>query len=202
MSSNKEKALDVYNALKATRNRKDIIKEIVRIVGVSEAYASTLYATAKKSNRKATTRADFTANAGTSSTSRKSSVTKFDRKNLRNIRADLENAVKDVAEKYGIALDFGGGRFSDYRYSLKLTCLIGSDGSTDHAKINWNRHCRMFGLTPEDFGRTFTDRGTKFTICGIKPKGKTYPIIARNDRGTEYKFPLSVLGINSINAYF
>lgn len=195
--SNQQKANDIYNAM-ASRGiyRKEVIEQIVKALGVSQAYASTLYATAKKKSGQGST------SPSTSNTSSRSTITKFDRKNLRNLRADLENAVSAVAEKYGIALDFGSGRFSDFRYSVKLTCLIGSDGSTDHAKISWDLNCRMFGLKPEDFGRTFKQGSTRFTICGIKPKSRRYPIIAANDNGTEYKFPTSVLGINSINDYF
>lgn len=63
----------------------------------------------------------------------------------------------------------------------------------DAARQEWDLQCWRFNLKPEQFGTTFMHRNERFTVIGIKPRSKTYPVLGRNDNGKVYKFPGSVL---------
>ena len=60
-------------------------------------------------------------------------------------------------------------------------------------KLEWDTHCWKFELLPEHFNKTFMFRGKKYTVVRIKPRSTTAPVIGRNENGTDYKFPSSVL---------
>lgn len=116
---------------------------------------------------------------------------KFTRENCRKISARIQEALEAVGEELGVTIETGNGRFAADRFNLKLEIHLGE--GVDTGKRDWERTCIYFGLKPEDFGRSFRHAGTTFTVCGIKPKSKKYPILARNANGTTYKFPVEVL---------
>ncbi len=54
-------------------------------------------------------------------------------------------------------------------------------------------HAPLFGLTPDDFGRSFLTRRGRFTLVGLAPRNRKYPVIARAPGGDLYKFPAAEL---------
>lgn len=46
---------------------------------------------------------------------------KFDRNQVKNLRASMLAEMEEVAKKYGIDVQFGTIRFSDYDFSVKMT---------------------------------------------------------------------------------
>lgn len=46
---------------------------------------------------------------------------KFDRNQVKNLRASMLTEMEEVAKKYGIDVQFGTIRFSDYDFSVKMT---------------------------------------------------------------------------------
>ena len=77
--------------------------------------------------------------------------------------------------------------FTDTDFRGKLTVSCGS--ADDAAEREFKKYAFRFGLDGSEFGKTFKHGRTSFTISGIKPKSHKYPILAKNARGTEYKFP-------------
>lgn len=58
---------------------------------------------------------------------------------------------------------------------------------------NWNLYYRIYGFQKEDFGRSFVINKNVYTILGINPRNRKYPIIASNNNGVNYKFaPITV----------
>lgn len=167
-------------------SRKDIIERIRIAENVSAAYASTLYNNA----RKASTPNDKVASA-MASTVRKPKIERFDRPTLRRFRSTLEAKLAEIEEEFGVTMNIGSIRFSDTDFTARLSCGLGN--ADEAAQREWDQNCFFFGLKSDDFGRTFTDRGTPFTVTGIKPKSRKYPVLATNSNGTTYKFPASVL---------
>lgn len=51
-------------------------------------------------------------------------IVKFNRSNLPNLRAEINQALKDVATKYGISIAAGNARFSDANATFKLEVSI------------------------------------------------------------------------------
>ena len=180
----------IYNTWFMDKDRKAIIELIIRELGVKTAYASTLYATAKRKSapaapksKSATTHTKPVVKAGTT-------ITEFDNKDvLRMMRAEINDALAAVATKHGVTIDLGNISYSSSQFTTKLTVQTG-DGS-DAAVSKWNLNAWRFNLAEDQIGDTFMSNGTEFTITGMNPRRKKFPISAVNARGTGYKFPAS-----------
>jgi hypothetical protein len=119
---------------------------------------------------------------------------------VKYIRKRLETAVKPLAEELGVAIDIGGCTFnaSNCRFQLKIAVLDSNGKAITEESESFRSNAKLFGLEPDDLGKEFVFRGQSYTICGLKPKSRKYPVIARSDNGKDYKFGcrtvLSALG--------
>ena len=111
---------------------------------------------------------------------------KITRAFLKNIRDEINAALAPLAEKHGVAFHAGNASFQDHKATFKLEVMVG--GVEDAAKRDWDSCCSLYGFKPEDFGRTFWSGSDQFTICGIKPRSRKYPILGKSKRGAVYKF--------------
>lgn len=117
-------------------------------------------------------------------------VSELTRSNLRMIKAEINEALEAVGEKYGLDIKVGGGNFT--AANAKLNCMIATKGeggavNTREAE-DFKRMAFRYGLKPEDFGRTFTEGGKVYKIVGCKPKSYQYPILCEQG-GKTYKLP-------------
>lgn len=58
----------------------------------------------------------------------------FDKKNLKDINEKVVKAVEDVLKDTGISVQFGGGRYTDLEYKLKLTLTTKSEDGLNPAE--------------------------------------------------------------------
>ena len=106
-------------------------------------------------------------------------------KTLTSFISDFESAVKDLEKKYGVQIDLGNVRYSDFNFSTKMT--VSNAGSKEEAaKRNWDLNCSLFGFKKEHFGQEILVTGKTMKIVGIKPRNRKYPIIVES-AGTQYK---------------
>ena len=124
-------------------------------------------------------------------------IKSFDRTSIRFVQAALSDALKKVGEAFGVEFKVGGGRFSPTRFACRLDVTIA--GAEPQEAQDFRQYADVFGLKPGDLGRAFLDRGRRFTIVGLLPRSRSYPVLAQNDRGTRYKFPVEAVkaGFNS-----
>ena len=174
-------------------SRKDIIAGIVSGVGVSSAYASTLYNNARKSANPADRLAADSVVASKPAATSTSGISGFDKANLKTIRRDLSAALELVEKKHGVKFEQGNIRFSGANFRMRLECNVNTAPGVDGEKVKWDNNCFLFGLKPEQYGSTFRSGRDTFTVVGINPRAKKNAIIGRNKRGTEYIFPTHVL---------
>lgn len=184
--SKQSQANNIYeHGIEAGFSRKDIIAEIVMEVGVSAAYASTLYNNARKAVQSATTPTLTTP--VTPVVKSTGSINEFNSRNIDAVQADIKAALEAVMNKHGISIEFGGIRYSNSNYTSKMSVNVGN--AEDAARTKFASMCHLFGLKPEDFGREFTtSSGKTFTITGINPGRRKYPISGVSPRGAKYKF--------------
>jgi len=124
-------------------------------------------------------------------------IKKLDRPTIKYIRKRLETAAKPLAEELGVAIDFGSCTFkpSNCRFQLKVSVLDADGKAITGESESFRSSARLFGLEPDDLGREFVFRGQSYTVCGLKPKSRKYPVIARSGNGKDYKFDCqTVLG--------
>ena len=116
----------------------------------------------------------------------------FDRANLRVLNADIQAALTEVGKKHGITIALGTGRFSPNEYRSKITATTSAPvDAAVRARKEFEEYAGAFFLKPSDFGQTFVVGGKQYTICGIKPKSRQYPVLGRNARGKVFKFAAS-----------
>ncbi len=114
----------------------------------------------------------------------------FTKQNLRELRDGLDAALKQLGEKFGVSLKLGTGRFSPTNCTFKLeAAVIAEDGQVvTKESQDFTRLAKVYGLSPEDLGRTFKTGGKSFTIVGLNSKRPKYPINAKSADGKTYKF--------------
>ena len=119
-------------------------------------------------------------------------TTTFDGTNLPHIRNDINEALATVAAKYGITLELGNMRYSEGQFTTKLTATA-AETKSDAARVNWETHAIRFGLENSMFGKRFSASGKTLEICGIKPRNRKYPVLARSTNGEVYKLSVRQL---------
>lgn len=125
-------------------------------------------------------------------------LTKFDRTNLAAIRERLNMQFASVEEEFGIKFKLGTMRFGEKTLSAKLEAYIVQTTETGNSipgeQIEFNRLCALFGLEPNDFGKPFSSQGKIYTIYGLAPRSRKFPLLGKSTTGKIYKFSLDTLG--------
>ena len=114
---------------------------------------------------------------------------------VQQLREDMNKALAAVGKKHGVTITAGNARFDDLSVTFKTEAKVNSvAGGKPVAQAEFERNARLVGLDPKDFGRVFIGAsGVKFTVSGVKPRNRKYPVIATNARGVAYKFPVSAI---------
>lgn len=167
-------------------SRKQIIQEIAVEVGVSPAYASTLYNNAKKATQPARHSAERNAQTTPTAPNVGDKINTFTKPTLRSLRIEMDAALKAVMDKHGISHKIGNMSFNGGEFTTSLTVSAGSQDEV--IKNTFDLYCSDYGLKPSDLNREFTSNGKTFTITGIKPNRRKYPISGVGAQGGKYKF--------------
>ena len=191
-------AVNVYGANVEDRSRKEIISLIASACDCGAAYASTLYSKAKKMDLG--TSAPAKKKAVTTTTSSKSStVTSFNRSNLKQLRKEFQDAINAVAERNGIKADFGSIRFGDDEFTVKMTVETTGNKAAkiEKAKNGFGMDAFRVGLKEDSLGKTFKSNGRTFKITGVKTRRRSYPVSAVEvgGRGGSFKFAVKSTGM-------
>ena len=107
------------------------------------------------------------------------------RQMLKDLRPEIEDALKGVSEKYGITLKLGNGHFGgltgDYKLLLTTT---GENGETPESR-DFALYASRFGMDESWLGKTFRLGANTYTIKGILPKRTKYPILVIRSDGVK-----------------
>lgn len=117
---------------------------------------------------------------------------KITNQNLNAFRRSFEIAMKALEEKYDVNIEMGNIRYSadSFRSKIEVTNKVAGKSAEE---VEFGKWCGMFGLKESDLGRQFTSNGRVFTLTGIKPSRRKYPISGVGQRGGRYKFTESVV---------
>jgi len=123
----------------------------------------------------------------------------MDRAKCRLIREKLEEVLSLVEDDLkALGLTAVIGRHASYTHAnatFKVEVSeLGQDGQAQTKEVEaFKQGAVLYGLKPEDLGRKFRGATGTFEICGLSPKSRKYPILAKDHRGKVYKFaPTSV----------
>jgi hypothetical protein len=121
----------------------------------------------------------------------------MDRSKAKLVGDKIMDALKTIEDELGVTFTRGNGRFDSDSISFKITAMDrGENGEvqTPEAK-DFVYYAVSFGLKADDLGRTFRQGGETFTITGMKPRSRKYPVLATSASGKTYKF-----GADSVKA--
>jgi hypothetical protein len=119
--------------------------------------------------------------------------TAMDRPKVKQIRAELEKAMKQLEPSLGMTIQVGGARFSAQTCTFKIDFVERGVGGEVQSKeaINFKTYAKEFGLEPDDLGKEVIIRGKKFTITGLNPRQYKFPVLGiLSKTGTTYKLPI------------
>jgi hypothetical protein len=103
-------------------------------------------------------------------------VEKFDKETANAVGREIWDAVKPVAEKYGLKMRHVSGRYSDESLTEKYEFEV-----ADADGIAFTKYAKSHGLNPEDLGKVVEENGVKFTVIGLYPSREARPIILRRE---------------------
>lgn len=123
-------------------------------------------------------------------------IKNFDRNTVRLFGEELQNALKGLAEKYGVSIKSAGATFArdggNVTYKVAVA-VIGEGGVAETKERSaFIQLAVMYGLQPTDLGKTFVHVGETVEITGLAPKSRKFPILGKKG-GKTYKFPVEAV---------
>lgn len=119
-------------------------------------------------------------------------ITKIDRTSAREIETAAIAALKEVAERFGLAVAPAGGVIGTentdvtLRFKFKVTDVV---VVADAERTAWNARCRYVGLLETHYLASFTANGEQYVAVAIEPNRHKFPIVGlRVSDGKRFKF--------------
>jgi len=117
-------------------------------------------------------------------------IRKLDRSTVKDLRPKVQEALKAL-EALGLNVQVGNASFSSTSVTFKVELAIVSEGGAIQSKAaeTFKRLAYLYGLRPDDLGKTYGP----YTVVGLNPRAKKYPIVARRKDGKDYKIPAEMI---------
>ena len=110
------------------------------------------------------------------------------------LASDVRAALKEVGEKHNVDLKAGTFRYGDKDVSCRITGLdLDATGGASEEEVNYKERHSYYGLPEDGLGKTFDHMGKTFTVTGLKPSRRKYPVSAKGADGKGYKFPADLV---------
>lgn len=114
-------------------------------------------------------------------------------KQMRKFNSKLQDLLNEFGAENDVALKIKSCRFDNAGFSMKVEGAFESDDTSGEEALFASAAKRIAGVSAEDYGRTFRNKGREFRIVELNTRAKKYPVIAETKRGARYKFPVSVI---------
>lgn len=96
----------------------------------------------------------------------------FNKKEFDNFRKDLQEALKEIEEKYQVKIKSNNIKYTDIDFKIDLTVLKNQEGF-DAEKEKFEKYCVMYGFKKEHYKNKITLQNKQFEFVGFninKPK--------------------------------
>ena len=122
------------------------------------------------------------------------------RNDLRTLNAAMQKALDVVAAEHGLQLKIKSGTYEPdgSRFTTKLEVLAPNESGEIVSKEaqDFQKYATQYDLKADDLGKTFRSNGHGFTISGMKPRSRKFPILATRDDGKTFKFTAEAVAQN------
>jgi hypothetical protein len=105
-------------------------------------------------------------------------ITEFNKGNIADLRREIEAALSDALSKFGLKAKLGSLKCESTQFTGAITV-----STPDNAGKQFAENAILWGLKPEWFGQSFEYEGEMYTITGINPRRRAYPVIAKSKPG-------------------
>ena len=116
----------------------------------------------------------------------------IDRSACKTIRESIDAHLEQL-DIPGVVVKLGNGSFlpgENVTFKLEVALKTADGTVLTKSASDWKAYCYRWGFKPDDLGKKFrTPAGDIVTITGCKPRSTKFPILAKNSRGTAYKYP-------------
>jgi len=108
---------------------------------------------------------------------------------VEELRSEINKKLEILEMTYGIKIRLGKIRYDSVSFKGTIMAELAQTSSGDSAeKFKWNQYCKMFGLSPNDYGKEITFPSGRFAgkigkLCSIYPRSHKYPIVVRLPNG-------------------
>lgn len=106
-------------------------------------------------------------------------ISKFDRAALALVRDRVGAALAPVLADLGLSVAFRGGSFNGDVYCPKIEFAV-AGGAERVARAGMDAASLLYGLSGDDYGKTFFYRGSSYRIDGINARASKFPINVTN----------------------
>jgi hypothetical protein len=110
----------------------------------------------------------------------------FTRPQLKQMREDLQEAVKAFEKKHDVKVDFGNISYDEFSFTIKTKVTQNAVHSEDGERILFEKNCDSYGLNKEDYKHRFEAKVKSgqpketFELIGFEPSRSKFPIKGRN----------------------
>jgi hypothetical protein len=127
-------------------------------------------------------------------------IESFNKPQIVQLRSEIDNALDQVAKKYGITISAGNCSFSGNEANFKLKLNTIGDGGTVITRESkmWDLYKSRTNCSHLNIGDTITIQGNSYTLSGYNTRARKAPINFTDSRGNGYKCSIQML--NQYNA--
>lgn len=118
----------------------------------------------------------------------------LNRNTLQDLQTEMLAALADVAQRHGVKFGTAGGSIDPVRSILKISVTAADvKAAKETAKAQFKRYAVVYDAEPAWFDKTFTMRGSSYTISGIAPGRSKNCIQIRRADGKTFVCPPSTI---------
>ena len=96
----------------------------------------------------------------------------FNKGEFTKLRRDMKAVLAGLEEKYHLDFEFGSITYGEYEFKMKVSAKKTDIG--DVRKIDFERKCRTYGFSPEDYERKVKFGGDEYIFVGFRDNARKY----------------------------
>lgn len=121
-------------------------------------------------------------------------ITTFTPAVCRDLSEQIAAKLSELGDELGVSFTLRGGSYTATSYTPKIeVAIVAADGTVGSREADaFKLFAAMYGLSPNDLGRTFRSGSHEYKITGWRQRAATRPVLATRD-GKEYAFPVDAI---------
>lgn len=127
-------------------------------------------------------------------------VTAFTRATHRQIAAEVEAALRTIAERHGLTVKPTRKGFYPNEMPVPFSLHVGEQSQAESPdaralKVYADQH----GLGEDAYGKTFMSKGKRMKIVGYRPKSPKFPVLCQ-DIATKRIYKFTIASVKALRA--